>query len=524
MDTFTLCAVLKELDVDGASGCPRVPIFLREIEKAVLRTVLMKARTGSTIEKMDKLGELASLLVAPWEAERAMRDSIQVSLEHKNFLTVLPFWTSFFVWMTKRGGLNDCTPRGRAAMVSILSILLFIEQTEGVTGRIALTVRTSILPDAMDLEAEANLSLIENKAPVFSLPREAYELYKPKVALRLSLSLIEEEERTHVQAVGNVKGETADADGGDKDETTLPPYVDPLCLISAPPHRLQSPAPAQVGAESPSTIVEVEVMPSLPSVKLSSSDAACEQPLATENGGSRGFAPTPSLSPVRSPARCDSVARQPSPVPREATEVKEEVPSHIKEHPVFPFSQQSTPLPLQGESKEKKKKARPSARRHACSRTCVPEEIQPEASIPASSSSPNASHQNVGAPSDPLPCEDVPRYIRSDDQPEAVSPVVVDEDGEGLHCSTISAAPATAYQSKLQASPSPSNPNNQVDPPVPLAQSSAAMTESAFVSPSPTAQVRDESRAPFPATQQIVPEPTSSTALPLSSSVTCISK
>uniref|UniRef100_A0A0G4I7B6 Uncharacterized protein n=1 Tax=Chromera velia CCMP2878 TaxID=1169474 RepID=A0A0G4I7B6_9ALVE len=51
------------------------------------------------------------------------------------------------------------------------------------------------------------------------------------------------------------------------------------------------------------------------------------------------------------------------------------------------------------------------------------------------------------------------------------------------------------------------------------------MTESAFVSPSLTAQVRDESRAPFPATQQIVPEPTSSTALPPSSSAaTCIPK
>eukprot|EP00820_Chromera_velia_P018669 Cvel_6897.t1-p1 / transcript=Cvel_6897.t1 / gene=Cvel_6897 / organism=Chromera_velia_CCMP2878 / gene_product=hypothetical protein / transcript_product=hypothetical protein / location=Cvel_scaffold349:1-859(-) / protein_length=286 / sequence_SO=supercontig / SO=protein_coding / is_pseudo=false len=197
------------------------------------------------------------------------------------------------------------------------------------------------------------------------------------------------------EAVGDVKGETADADGGDKDETTLPPYVDPLCLTSAPPHRLKSPAPAQVGAESPSTVVEVEVMPSLPSVKLFSSNAACEQPPVTENGGSRGSAPTPSLSPVRSPVWCDSVAGQPSPVPREATEVKEEVPSRMKEHLVFPPSQQSTPLPLQGESKEKKKKARPSARRRAHSRTCVPEEIQPEASIPASSSSPNASHPNA---------------------------------------------------------------------------------------------------------------------------------
>mmetsp|Transcript_1069 Transcript_1069/g.2213 ORF Transcript_1069/g.2213 Transcript_1069/m.2213 type:complete len:155 (-) Transcript_1069:1212-1676(-) len=50
------------------------------------------------------------------------------------------------------------------------------------------------------------------------------------------------------------------------------------------------------------------------------------------------------------------------------------------------------------------------------------------------------------------------------------------------------------------------------------------MTERAFVSPSPSAQVRDESRAPFPATQQIMPEPTSSTALPPSSSATCIPK
>uniref|UniRef100_A0A0G4HKD7 Uncharacterized protein n=1 Tax=Chromera velia CCMP2878 TaxID=1169474 RepID=A0A0G4HKD7_9ALVE len=50
------------------------------------------------------------------------------------------------------------------------------------------------------------------------------------------------------------------------------------------------------------------------------------------------------------------------------------------------------------------------------------------------------------------------------------------------------------------------------------------MTESAFISPSPTAQVRDESRAPFLATQQIMPEPTSSTALPPSSSATCIPK
>eukprot|EP00820_Chromera_velia_P022420 Cvel_8254.t1-p1 / transcript=Cvel_8254.t1 / gene=Cvel_8254 / organism=Chromera_velia_CCMP2878 / gene_product=hypothetical protein / transcript_product=hypothetical protein / location=Cvel_scaffold452:1-908(-) / protein_length=159 / sequence_SO=supercontig / SO=protein_coding / is_pseudo=false len=154
------------------------------------------------------------------------------------------------------------------------------------------------------------------------------------------------------KAVGDVKGETADADGGDKDETTLPPYIDPLCLTSAPPHRLQSPAPAQVGVESPSTIVEVKVMPSLPSVKLSFSDAVCEQPPATENGGSRGSAPTLSLSPVCSPVWCDSVAGQPSPVPREATEVKEEVPSRMKEHPVFPPSQQSTPLPLQEESKE----------------------------------------------------------------------------------------------------------------------------------------------------------------------------
>uniref|UniRef100_A0A0G4HRS5 Uncharacterized protein n=1 Tax=Chromera velia CCMP2878 TaxID=1169474 RepID=A0A0G4HRS5_9ALVE len=292
------------------------------------------------------------------------------------------------------------------------------------------------------------------------------------------------------EAVGNVKGETADADGGDKDKTTLPPYVDPLCLTSAPPHRIQYPAPAQVGAESLSTVVEVEVMPSLPSVKLSSSDAAW----------------------------------QPSPMPREATEVKEEVPSRMKEHPVFPPSQQSTPLPLQGESKKKKKKAHPSTRRRARSRTCVPEEIQPEASISASSSSPDASHPNARAPSDPSPCKDVPHCIRSDDQPEAVSPVAVDEDGEGLHCSTVSAASATACQSKLQASPSPSNPNDQVDLPVPLTQSSATMTESAFVFPSPTAQVRDESRAPFPATQQIMPEPTSSTALPPSSPATCIPK
>uniref|UniRef100_A0A0G4IFV8 Uncharacterized protein n=1 Tax=Chromera velia CCMP2878 TaxID=1169474 RepID=A0A0G4IFV8_9ALVE len=232
------------------------------------------------------------------------------------------------------------------------------------------------------------------------------------------------------EAVKDVKGETADADRGDKDETTLPSYVDPLCLTSAPPHRLQFPAPAQVGTESLSTVVEVEVMPSLPSVKFSSSDAACEQPPATENRGSRGFAPTPSLSPVHSPVRCDSVAGQPSLVPQEATEVKEEVPSHMKEHLVFPPSQQSTPLPLQGESKEKKKKARPSARRRVRSRTCVPEEIQPEASIPASSSSPDTSHPNAGAPSDPLLCKDVPRCIRSDDQPEAVSPVAVDEDGE----------------------------------------------------------------------------------------------
>uniref|UniRef100_A0A0G4FT22 Uncharacterized protein n=1 Tax=Chromera velia CCMP2878 TaxID=1169474 RepID=A0A0G4FT22_9ALVE len=326
------------------------------------------------------------------------------------------------------------------------------------------------------------------------------------------------------EAVNNMKGETADADGSDKDETTLPPYVDPLCLTSAPPHRLQYPAPAQVGAESPSTVVEVKVMPSLPSVKLSSSDAACEQPPATENGGSRGSAPTPSLSPVRSPVRCDSVVGQPSPMPQEATEVKEEVPSRMKEHPVFPPSQQSTPLPLQEESKKKKKKARPSAHRRARSRTCVPEEIQPEASISASSSSPDASHPNARAPSDPSPCKDVPRCIRSDDQPEAVSPVAVDEDGEGLHCSTVSAAPATACESKLQASPSLSNPNDQVDPPVPLAQSSATMTESAFVSPSPTAQVRDESRAPFPATQQIMPEPNSSTALPPFSPATCIPK
>uniref|UniRef100_A0A0G4HT21 Uncharacterized protein n=1 Tax=Chromera velia CCMP2878 TaxID=1169474 RepID=A0A0G4HT21_9ALVE len=148
------------------------------------------------------------------------------------------------------------------------------------------------------------------------------------------------------EAVRDVKGETTDADGGDKDETTLPPYVDPLCLTSAPPYRLQYPAPAQVGVESPSTVVEVEVMPSLPSVKLSSSNAACEQPPATENGGSRGSAPTLSLSLVRSPVWCDNVAEQPSPVPREATEVKEEVPSRMKEHPVFPPSQQSTPLPL----------------------------------------------------------------------------------------------------------------------------------------------------------------------------------
>uniref|UniRef100_A0A0G4HRW9 Uncharacterized protein n=1 Tax=Chromera velia CCMP2878 TaxID=1169474 RepID=A0A0G4HRW9_9ALVE len=160
MDTWTICSLLKGVEAcavqsEGKAG--RFDLLLKELAKAVEREVFIKAKIGARQDQMKNLGEFASILLAPWQGERIIKDTLRFSVLHNNFLPVLCFWGSFFWWVIERDEVDAFSPRGRQSMLSILSVLLLIEKTPGVTDRVALTVRSFIHHKALNLKSELSL-------------------------------------------------------------------------------------------------------------------------------------------------------------------------------------------------------------------------------------------------------------------------------------------------------------------------------------------------------------------------------